>query len=369
MSQVSKSASNDKPVSVGVAGLGRSGWDIHVAALRELPEQFRVVAALDNLPERRREAADALGCRVYERYENLLADREVELVVVAVPTQLHADATIAAMRAGKHVVCEKPIARDLAECDRMIAAEKETGRLLTVFHNRRYSPTFLKVRQIVQSEALGRVNMIRVSWSFFRRRWDWQTVQALGGGMLLNYGAHRLDQIMEFAGPGDPEVFCKLDRALSSGDAEDFVRISLAAPGWPLLEVDIFMNCAYELPEWLVLGDRGTLLGGGGNRQPITWRVVRGGDALPRHDVDLTPVADRSYSQEKLTFDEHSAVAEDEFETPNVAFYRALRPALTARQAGRPGCPGDPPVTTASVRQRMAILDRCLKERAKLRAP
>ena len=343
------------PVAAAVAGLGRAGWDIHAAAMRALPEQYRVVAALDSLPERRAQAAQELGCRTYEKYGDLVADGEVELVVVAAPTHLHADWTVAALAAGKHVLCDKPMARDLAECDRMIAAERKSGRTLAIFQNRRFAPGFLKVRQVAASGALGRILLVRATVADFRRRWDWQTVRALGGGMLRNFGAHRLDQVMEFAGASEPEVFCRLDRALASGDAEDFVRVSLAAPDAPLLEVDIFMNCAFELPEWLVLGDRGSLIGGGGKgRGAIRWKTVRGFDRLPRREVDVRPVPDRSYSQETLEFDEFSAVPNDEFGDADLEVYRRLFAAL------RGG--GPVPVTTASIRRRMLVIDQCLRK-------
>ncbi len=348
------------PVRVGVAGLGRAGWDIHVAAMRELPELFKVVAVLDGVAERREEAVRELGCRACERYEDLVADGEVELVVVASPTNFHADWTVAALAAGKDVLCEKPMALDLAECDRMIAAERRSGRRLAIFQNRRFSPSFLKMRQVAASGALGRIVMVRATVTDFRRRWDWQTVRALGGGMLRNYGAHRIDQLMEFSGPSEPEVRCRLDRVLASGDAEDFVRLSMSAPDAPLLEVDIFMNCAFGLPEWLVLGDRGTLMSGSrGNSDPMRWRVVRGFEALPPHEADPGPAAGREYKLEKLEFDEFSATPEKEFEDSNPAFYRALFPAL---REGRPV-----PVSSRSVRRRMLVIDQALKEQDKLK--
>ncbi|HOX06028.1 MAG TPA: Gfo/Idh/MocA family oxidoreductase [Planctomycetota bacterium] len=357
---MSDSQNQSGPVRVAVAGLGRAGWNIHVEAMRKLPDLFRVTAVLDGVPERRAEAERELGCRAYERYDDLLADRGAELVVVAAPTQLHADWTVAALSAGRHVLCEKPMARDLAECDRMIAAEKQSGRTLSIFQNRRFSPSFLKMRQVAASGVLGRIVMVRAAVADFRRRWDWQTVRSMGGGMLRNYGAHRIDQLMEFSGPAEPAVHCRLDRVLASGDAEDFVRLSMSAPDAPLLEVDIFMNCAFDLPEWLVLGDRGTLLSGPrGNSDPMRWKVVRGFDALPGHRPDLGPAAGREYSTEKLAFDEFQAVPNQEFEDSDLAYYRALHGAI---RGGRPA-----PVSSASVRRRMLVIEQAAREQAGLR--
>ncbi|NJN83991.1 MAG: Gfo/Idh/MocA family oxidoreductase [Caldilineaceae bacterium] len=105
----------DQPIRVGIAGLGRSGWDIHARLLEPLAEQFQIVAVLDADSNRRAEAIDRFDCQAYTEYDDLLADPAVELMVVALPSFLHADASIAALKSGKHVVCEKPMATSLGE--------------------------------------------------------------------------------------------------------------------------------------------------------------------------------------------------------------------------------------------------------------
>ena len=84
---------------VAIAGLGRSGWDIHARLLAEQPERFTVVAVQDHLAERRAEAEQRFGCRSYIKFDDLLADGEVELVVIAVPSHLHAPYAVAALQA------------------------------------------------------------------------------------------------------------------------------------------------------------------------------------------------------------------------------------------------------------------------------
>ena len=350
------SKSNDGPIRVGVAGLGRSGWGIHVRNLRPATDRFKIVAALDDLAERRKQAADEFGCATCEKYQDLLADAGVELVVVAMPTDLHAPWAIKALEAGKHVIVEKPVSRDLAECDWLIAAEKKSGLSATVFQNRRYSPVFLKIRELVASGALGRVNYIRTTAAGFGRRWDWQTVKKLGGGSLRNNGVHMLDQLMEFSGPAEPEVFCQMDRVLSSGDAEDWVKVLLKADDAPLLELNVFANCTYPDPGWLVLGDRGSLVG---VKNDLKWKTVKDFDSLPERKLDLAPTSDRSYNREKLEFEEHSWTAPTDDaakggpDAMGAAFYGDVHAYL---RAGAPQ-----PITLASVRRRMAVVDYCLK--------
>ena len=126
---------NTSPVRVGIIGLGRSGWSIHALGLQQMPVRYRFVAVADLITERRAEAQQTFGCRAYAGYGELLADREVELVIVAPPSTLHAVYTIAALQAGKAVVCEKPMVQNLADADDMLAAARRTGSLFTMFQN------------------------------------------------------------------------------------------------------------------------------------------------------------------------------------------------------------------------------------------
>ena len=103
---------------------------------------FRLVAALDSVAKRSDEAAARFGCAVYEDFDSLIGDPAVELLVVATPNHLHAQQAIAAMKAGKHVLCEKPFATSTAEADAVIAAAKHYKRILSIYHNRRFDPAF-----------------------------------------------------------------------------------------------------------------------------------------------------------------------------------------------------------------------------------
>src|SRR5947209_930009 len=125
------------PVRVGIAGLGRSGWNIHARTMREFPEQFRIVAVADFEASRREEARQATGCRAYDSFEQLIRDDEIELVVVSTFNRLHAEHTVAALETGRHVVCEKPFALTLADADRSIATAERVGRHVIPFQNRR----------------------------------------------------------------------------------------------------------------------------------------------------------------------------------------------------------------------------------------
>ncbi|MBI2435776.1 MAG: Gfo/Idh/MocA family oxidoreductase [Candidatus Hydrogenedentes bacterium] len=170
-------------LKVGILGLGFIGR-VHLATLRKL-RGARVVAVCDVEPERRAgrwrapgakdyEQAELGGARVYAAAEELFADPGVDVVSINLPTYLHAEYTIAALKAEKHVICEKPMARTSTECSRMIAAARRSGKRLFIAHCIRFWPAYAKAREIVHSGIQGDV----VSACFCRRGalplWSWQ---------------------------------------------------------------------------------------------------------------------------------------------------------------------------------------------------
>lgn len=339
-------ASGQGPVRVGIAGQGRSGWGIHARTMHGLPEQFRVVAVADPLEHRQEEARTTLGCRAYGDYDALLHDDEIEVLVVSVPNRLHAEYAQAALGAGKHVVCEKPFALTAADADKTIAAARQAGRLVVPFQNRRYEPSFRKVREIAQSGVLGELLLVRLVQHSFGRRWDWQTLLEFGGGQLANNGPHALDQAVHFLGDGEVQVFADLRNGLSSGDAEDHVKVTFKAETGPTVDVEVSTVAALAQDRWTIFGTAGALRG---TPTELHWRWVDW-STMPERVVDRAPTPDRSYNRETLQWQE------DRWQTPadatpeNQAFYEDLYKTI------RLGAP--PAITPESARRYVAILER-----------
>lgn len=166
---------------VGIVGLGRSGWNIHSKTLATLPSHYKIAAVTDPEPERCAEARQAHGCRVYSSFDTFVNDPDLDLIVFASPNHLHTDHAIAALLAGRYVVCEKPFALNVLDADRAIAAAQRCNKVLSPFQHRRYEAHFIKVPDIIQSGVLGRVALVRMVWHQFTRRWDWQTLSRFGG--------------------------------------------------------------------------------------------------------------------------------------------------------------------------------------------
>jgi predicted dehydrogenase len=336
-------------VAVGIAGLGRAGWGIHAQAAGALGEQFRVAAVCDADPRRQDEAHARFGCRAYGDYQALLRDDEVEVVVVAVPSHLHAEVAIAALRAGKDVLIEKPFATSLADADRIIAAAEETGRLVTGSQNQRYAGDFLKVREVVESGKLGTILQIRIAWHWFRRRWDWQTLRELGGGSLNNDGSHAIDQALLLFGAAQPEVVCRMVRTpLSSGDAEDHVKVILHAPDAPLIDLEFSNAVAYPQEVSLVMGTQGGLAG---SHSQLRWRYVEPA-LLPRRPISRESTPDRSYNREDLPWVEETCDLSRE--THDMSVHRLYHDLYATLRQGAPLA-----ITPASVRRQIAVLEEC----------
>lgn len=335
------------PIRVGIAGLGRSGWGIHARLLEPLADRYQVVAAMDRLPERRQEAAARFGCRTYGDLDAMLGDDKVELVVNSLTSNLHPAGSIAALQAGKHVVCEKPMAARVADADQMIEAAQQAGRVLTIFQNYRYDPDVLKVQEVIASGKLGRIITVRLAWQSFGRRWDWQTLQKYDGGTMNNTGPHPIDWALHFFGPGRPEIFCHLERTVALGDAEDHLKLILRGPNAPLVEVEVTSACAYPQEPWLVMGTQGTLAG---SRQALRWKYLDPAK-LPPREVDERPTPDRSYNRETVEWTEETW-DRSEFTGPgHTGFYLDLYETI------RHGAPLV--VTPESVHRQVEVFEEC----------
>lgn len=340
-----------EPISTGIIGLGRSGWLLHALILREMSEKYRVVAVADPDPVRREEAVRTLGCQSYRDVKGLVADRQVELVVVASPTHVHVNHSILALAAGKHVVCEKPVATKVSEVKKLIGAAATADRTFTVYQRLRYAADFLKVRAVIESGCLGRLVSVAIRHHIFQRRWDWQTLTKYGGGELYNRGAHLVDQALHLLGDNFPEVFAHVDRALTVGDAEDHFKIILRGPGAPLIEIDCSRACAYPQDYWLIMGISGGLRG---SADRLEWKYVDW-SKMGRHPLDDSLEASgRVYCRENLEWHEESWHRPADTPLESVPFYENLYQTLRH----------DAPlaVTPESVLPVVAVLERCFAQ-------
>ena len=349
-------------VRVAILGQGRSGWSIHANHFLSDSERFQVVAVVDPLPDRRAKAAAAFGCDSYETLEPLLVRMDVDLVVNCTPSHLHVPVTERLLRSGFDVLCDKPLARRAAEVDGLVRTARECGRRLFVFQQSRFAEYFQKVREVIDSGVLGRVVQISVAFNGYGRRWDWQCVQRFNGGNLLNTGPHPLDQALQlFGGEEMPEVFCRMDRANTSGDAEDYVKVILSGKNRPLIDLEVSSCCAFPRATYEVQGTRGGLKG---TQEEIDWKYFDAKEN-PDRPLALAPLSEPdgspAYCSESLVWHTGSwsaaEAAKDQFGTfgnMTASYYDMLFRHLAE----------DAPllVTVDQVRRQIAVIEECHRQ-------
>jgi predicted dehydrogenase len=151
-------------------------------------------------------AASVGARRAYVRWQDLLADPDIDGVYIATPVHLHAEQTVAAAEAGKHVLCEKPMAMNVAECDRMLAACGERGLTLSVAYYRHFYPVITRIRHILASGEIGRPVLVQIN-AFERfnpapddaRHWFVRAAES-GGGPMFDFGCHRIEVLLHLFG-------------------------------------------------------------------------------------------------------------------------------------------------------------------------
>ena len=166
--------------------------------------------------------------RAYDNADALLADPDVDAVYIATPPHLHCAQTLAAARAGKHVLVEKPMALNAAECDAMIAACRDAGVYLHVAYYRRFWPKFVEAKRLIHEGAIGRVLGARLQMcAMTSGAAGWRTDPALsGGGHFVDVGSHRLDMILHLLGDV-AHVSGYADNMVGEHAAENDVVLSL----------------------------------------------------------------------------------------------------------------------------------------------
>ncbi len=250
------------PIRVGIVGLGRSGWDIHARELKGRKD-FKVAAVADPLPERRAEAQRELGCWAYPDLKAMLKGATLDLVVVASKSVDHGPHTLAALAAGCHVVCEKPMAMGAAEAAAMIAAAKRAGRKLFVHQNYRFNDEYRHLREMLDGGRLGRVFQISARWSGYARRNDWQTLRKNGGGVLNNTGPHLVDMALDFLDAPVADVWGDLQHIKDAGDCEDHVKVLLRGTNGRVCDLELSTATASPAVKWTILGSTGSLVSDG----------------------------------------------------------------------------------------------------------
>ena len=249
-------------IRIAVIGHGFMGHE-HETMLSQM-EGIRLVGFSDRDPKQLDDVRE--GLKRYESNEALLADPEVDVVLIAANNNQHHDLVIQAAEAGKDIICEKPAAMSLEELDDMVRVTNECGVKFTVHHERRLDQDFRIMKEIFDQKALGDVYMMKNSlYGFNGNMHDWHVYISEGGGMLYDWGVHLIDQIL-FMMPEAKITSIYADvRNVINFEVDDYFKILLRFDNHVMAEVELGTYLLADKPQdkwferhWIMSGNKGT---------------------------------------------------------------------------------------------------------------
>ncbi len=187
-------------IRTAILGYGRSGSTLHADPIEKLSAEFDLRAVCDIDPAAREKAGRRFACALHDDYRAMLRAGGLDLVVIVTRSDQHGAMTCDCLAAGVDVLVTKPWALDEAEARRMIDAARSSGRRLLPWLPARWGCDLLRLREIVASGAIGKVHLVRRAEMTLGTRSDWQTRRRHGGGYLLNWGPHLVDQPLQLHG-------------------------------------------------------------------------------------------------------------------------------------------------------------------------
>lgn len=200
-----KRVSPNDVVNLGIIGMGDRGGGL-AKLLQEWP-QFKVAACCDALPFRLEPAKETLakGCKTYANYQDLLADKTVDAVIIATPLSMHYEMAAAALAAGKHIYCEKTMTYQIEEALQLAVQAKASGKVFQVGHQYRYLPLYAQVAEIIRSGHIGTVTNVYIQWNRnddwrrpvpspeHERLINWRMYREYSGGLTAELHSHQID--------------------------------------------------------------------------------------------------------------------------------------------------------------------------------
>lgn len=240
---------------IGYGGMG--GW--HTRKIKnEMGEYAELVGIYDIKPERAR-VAEENGIHAFSSREELLSDERIDLVTIATPNDVHKEIAIDAMRHGKNVISEKPVTLSHDDLEEMIACAEECGKLFTVHQNRRWDEDYLTMKKLLDEGTLGKVFRIESRVQGSRGiPGDWRNQKEHGGGMVLDWGIHLLDQALMMTMPRKLKtVYAELTN-VTNENCDDGFRTTLIFDDGLSFYVEVTTSNFISLPRWYMLGENGT---------------------------------------------------------------------------------------------------------------
>jgi len=243
---------------LGVIGYGGMAAGHHCSVADRM-ENFSVGGVYDLRPERLEDARKR-GYKAFDNLEEFLASKEFNIVLVATPNNFHCPMARKALRAGYHVISEKPVAIHPEDLEETIKVAKECGKIFTVHQNRRWDYDFLVVKEAIERGLIGKPYMIesRIHGDG-GGMYGWRGYDVNGGGMFRDWGVHMLDQLLYMIDEPVVAVSASIQN-IHTPESDDYTNLLIRFKSGLAAQMEVSTYTLKKLPRWAVYGTEGALL-------------------------------------------------------------------------------------------------------------
>lgn len=240
---------------IGYGGMG--SWHVNHALKSDVLD----LAGIYDIDPQKSEKAKANGIYAYSSLEELLNDKSVELVTIAIPNDVHLYTVVKCLEAGKNVICEKPVALSTQDLNTMIEASKKAGKLFTVHQNRRFDVDYLAMQKLADTGEIGKP--LRIESRIHGSRGipsDWRGEKEHGGGMILDWGIHLIDQLMLIYKNEEIDTINCTVTNITNKEVDDGFYLTITFKSGAVAFVEVGTYNFIALPRFYMKAEKGSAL-------------------------------------------------------------------------------------------------------------
>lgn len=252
-------------MKIGIVGFGFMGH-CHADMFATFDE-IELVAVADTNPEQLKDApAGVIVCNSIEE----LLETDIDVVMISTPNPSHMEMVEKSARAGKHIICEKPVAMNVEELDRMIEITKEQGVLFTIHQQRRWDEDYRLMKEVYDKNLVGDIYVIKSQlYGYNGYMHDWHVKSEMGGGMLYDWGVHLIDQVLDMVDSDIDSLFADC-RNVINDEVDDYFNIHIRFKNGVFAEIELGTYYLTPKRAWFVGGNTGSaIINGFGDKGKI----------------------------------------------------------------------------------------------------
>ncbi|MCC8126499.1 MAG: Gfo/Idh/MocA family oxidoreductase [Clostridiales bacterium] len=300
-----------KKEKLGIAILGAGAIaNVHIQAYLQLCDLCEIRVICDLFPQKAKDLIDEYqltSAVAVKNYQEALSRKDIDAVSICLPPGAHADIAVLALNSGKHVICEKPMAGSLEECDAMLCAAKYNGKLLSVIAQNRFKTPNQKVKCLLDEGAIGSVLSATVNSLWWRGEnyydiWWRGTWEKESGGCVINHAVHHIDLILWMLGKPDSVRAFITNLGHGNSECEDYATVIMSYPG-KVVQLNASLVTHDEKQELIFQGKRAEIC--------VPWRVASSRaqpNGFPESNEEIVKAIQKRYKElPDLTMEGHSA--------------------------------------------------------------